>query len=129
MSKLKEYTYEEIKPVYADLNPDFNKYKTETAGFVPLEVKFKRFEEDGLVAQFNSSDFTSTDYRDIYLNPDFEITPEDDYEDIQEKLQLREQYISKLKAAKSNGHDEMAGTVEPEKKAAEAAEAVEKQSE
>lgn len=86
-----------------------NKYITETAGFIPLEVKMKQFEQNGLIAQFQVSDFTSHDYRDIYLNhPNFEITPEDELEDIQEKLQARTAYVESLKKQK-------AGTLEPEK--------------
>ena len=29
-----------------------NKYITETAGFIPLEVKMKQFEQNGLIAQY-----------------------------------------------------------------------------
>lgn len=111
----------QVKALAADLS-EHNDYITETAGFIPLEVKFKQFEQNGLVAQFKVGDFTSNDYRDLYLNPDFEITPEDDFEDVQEKLSARNEYFNELKKAKSNGQDVKAGTEEPEKKAADAAE-------
>lgn len=109
----------EIEALGANLKEN-NEYITETAGFIPLEVKLKQFETNGLVAQFMTSDFDSNDYRDIYLNPDFNVSPEDDFEDIQEKLAMQREYAEKIKAAKSNGQNEpptaaKAGTEEPEK--------------
>lgn len=109
----------EIQALGANLKEN-NEYITETAGYIPLEVKLKQFENNGIVAQFMSSDFDSNDYRDIYLNPDFNISPEDDFEDIQEKLQMQREYAEKIKAAKSDGNNEPpkaaeAGTVEPDK--------------
>lgn len=89
----------EVAALAADLSKD-NEYITETAGFVPLEVKMRQFEQNGIVAQFQVSDFDSNDYRDIYLNPDFNICPEDDFEDIQEKLAARNEYIEQLKKSK-----------------------------
>lgn len=108
----------EIKALGANLKEN-NEYITETAGFIPLEVKLKQFETNGLVAHFLTSDFDSNDYRDIYLNPDFNISPEDDFEDIQEKLAAQREYAENIKAAKSNGVNEppsaaKAGTEEPE---------------
>lgn len=107
----------EIERLGANLKEN-NEYIVETAGFIPLEVKLKQFETNGLVAQFLTSDFDSNDYRDIYLNPDFNISPEDDFEDIQEKLAMQREYAEKIKAAKSNGNNEPpaaaeAGTEEP----------------
>lgn len=107
---------EAVKSVFTEENnPDI----CETAGFEPLEVKIKRMEQNGLIAQLNHSMFTSHDLRDIYLNhPDFDITPEDDEEEIYEKIQARNEYIEKLQReyiAKSTGENEKAGTEEPEK--------------
>lgn len=110
----------QIEALGANLK-DGNNYITETAGFIPLEVKLKQFEQNGLIAQFQVGDFTSSDYRDIYLNPDFAISPEDDLEDIQEKIEARNIYVEQLKKTKSNGLNAKAGTEEPEKKAAKAA--------
>ena len=53
--------------------PEKNPVIVETAGFVPLEVRFKRFEENGIRAQFSAAEFSSSDLRDIYLHPDFQI--------------------------------------------------------
>lgn len=107
---------EKVKSVFTkENNPDI----CETAGFEPLEVKIKRMEQNGLVAQLTGNDFSSHDLRDIYLNhPEFDITPEDEEEEIYEKLQMRQEYINKMKAeilAKSNGVNVEAGTEEPEK--------------
>lgn len=118
MSKVKYeidfLTPHEVNALGADLSHD-NEYIVETAGFVPLEVKMKQFEQNGIIAQFMTSDFTSNDYRDIYLNPDFEINPEDDLEDINEKLRARKEFAEKIKQTKSDGYNGTAGTQEPEK--------------
>lgn len=87
-----------LTDIFTD-NPE-NAYITETAGFIPLDVKFKRFEQAGLRAQFNASEFTSKDYRDMYLNPDFSIDENDDLETAQYKLNAQNQYIEELKRSK-----------------------------
>lgn len=106
-----------------------NEYICETAGFVPLEVKFKRFEQAGIRQQLNAADYTSSDYRDMYLNPDYQVYPDDEIEDVEAKFKALHDHIQEVKAkakAKSNGQSVQAGTDEPEnsveKKAAEAAE-------
>lgn len=110
---------EQVKALGADLRKD-NEYITETAGFIPLEVKLKQFEQNGLIAQFSAQDFDSHDYRDIYLNPDFNPTPEDDFEDIQEKIAARHEFIEKLKMSKNAA---LGGNIaESDKSAAKAAE-------
>ena len=69
------FTNEDVKKLSADLSQE-NDYIVETAGFVPLQVKFKRFEEQGTILQFQSSEFTASDLRQLYLSPDTEIYPE-----------------------------------------------------
>lgn len=68
-----------------------NLYQVETAGFIPLSVKMERFIQQGIIAQFSSSDFDSHDYKDMYLNPDCQILPGDDLEEIQQKLEMQQQ--------------------------------------
>lgn len=82
-----------IPPKYVDFTHDkeLNPLIVETAGFIPLDVKFKRFEQAGVKAQFHVSEFTSSDYRDMYLGPNTEIYPTDDLETILEKEALQEQ--------------------------------------
>lgn len=120
MNKIKRFELQITEPVYAELDPELNKEIVETAGFVPLEVKFKRFEEAGIMMQYQMGEFTSSDYREMYLSEDFEITPEDDLEDIQEKLVARQVFMDELKKAKSDGQKNpaapdnvVAGTEEP----------------
>lgn len=90
---MKKYTIDRITPSVPGWTDDVKKNKiiTETAGFVPLEVKFKRFEQAGIRAQFNESEFTSTDYREMYLTPNTEIYPNDDLETVLEKLAAQEE--------------------------------------
>ena len=82
-----EFTTEEEKAWNEDI--------VETAGFVPLEVRFKQMEQAGYRARFFESEFTSKDVSDMYLNhPEFDITPEDDIEDAMQKIMLRQAYIN-----------------------------------
>lgn len=87
------------KQLEANLVKDFkhNEYICETAGFVPLEVKFKRFEQAGIRARISSSDYTSSDYRDMYLNPDYQVYPDDEIEDVEESFRALHDHIEKVK--------------------------------
>ena len=68
----------------------WNEDIVETAGFIPLEVRFKQMEQAGYRAQFFESEFSSKDVSDMYLNhPEFDLTPEDDIEEAMEKMELR----------------------------------------
>ena len=64
-----------------------NEYIVESAGFVPLSVKFKQFEQNGYIARFNVDDFDSSDYNSLYQD-DVLIGPDDDEFDIADKLSL-----------------------------------------
>ena len=70
------YDFNYLSPKQVDalsskLTKENNPYICETAGFEPLEVKFKRFEQNGIIAALQSEMFNSHDYREIYLdNPD-----------------------------------------------------------
>ena len=64
-----------------------NAYIVESAGFVPLSVKFKQFEQNGYIAKFNVDDFDSSDYNSLYQS-DVLIGPDDDEFDIADKLSL-----------------------------------------
>lgn len=64
-----------------------NEYIVETAGFVPLSVKFKQFEQNGYIAKFNVDDFDSSDYNSLYQD-DVLIGPDDDEFDIADKIAL-----------------------------------------
>lgn len=64
-----------------------NEYIVESAGFIPLSVKFKQFEQNGYIAKFNVDDFDSSDYNSLYQS-DVLIGPDDDEFDIADKLSL-----------------------------------------
>lgn len=67
-----------------------NDYVIETAGFVPLSVKFKQFEQNGYIARFNVDDFDSSDYNSLYAD-DVLIGPDDDQFDVADKIELFKQ--------------------------------------
>lgn len=76
----------------------WNENIVETAGFIPLEVRFKQMEQAGIRAQFFENEFSSRDVSDMYLNhPEFDLTPEDDIEEAFEKMALREAWINQVK--------------------------------
>lgn len=102
MAYVKTYEVQLLKdPFYADLS-EHNERLVETAGFIPLDVKLKRFEQAGIAAQYHTSEFTSNDFRNLYANPDFELYPDDELEEVQEKLKAyndyRKAYIKSIKA-------------------------------
>lgn len=67
-----------------------NEYIVESAGFVPLSVKFKQFEQNGYIAKFNVDDFDSSDYNSLYSD-DVLIGPDDDEFDVADKIELFKQ--------------------------------------
>lgn len=82
---------------FSGWKPEKNPRIVETASFVPLEVRLKRLEENGIRAQFaQDMDLTSEEMRTLYLHPDFEITPYDELEEIEEKLLARQSYLQQL---------------------------------
>lgn len=100
---------EQIKARKSVFTKENNPYICETAGYEPLEVKFKRFEQNGIVAALNQSMFNSHDLREIYLNhPEFDITPEDELEDINEKMIAQQEYLQEMKEKKLGSFKETA---------------------
>lgn len=93
----------EIKPLPIWEEPEnWNEDIVETAGFVPLEVRFKQMEQAGIQAQFLQSEFTSFDVRDMYLNhPEFDLNGDEDIEEAMEKIKLRQAWIEHVKAEKA----------------------------
>ena len=81
-----------------------NEYIVESAGFVPLAVKFKQFEQNGYIAKFNVDDFDSSDYNSLYQD-DVLIGPDDDEFDVADKIALfkeRKMQILNSKLAETN---------------------------
>lgn len=87
-----------------------NEYIVETAGFVPLSVKFKQFEQNGYIAKFNVDDFDSSDYNSLYQD-DVLIGPDDDEFDIADKIAL----FKERKLAILNEKSKLAETNEAER--------------
>ena len=67
----------------------------ETAGFVDLETRFKRMEQNGIVANFFSHQFDTQDMRQIFLGDETEIYSDDDEETVTKKLALQEKLRQK----------------------------------
>ena len=85
-----------------------NKYIVETAGFIPLPVKFKQFEQNGYIAKFNADDFDSSDYKSLYTD-DILIGPDDDEFDVADKIELfnfRRSELLNKKLAETNATEQ-----------------------
>lgn len=95
--KIEYLSEKEVSALSSELNEENNPYICETAGFIPLEIKFKRFEQAGQMARLNASDFTSSDYREMYQSPDFDIYPDDDLDEIEEKMIALKKHITEVK--------------------------------
>lgn len=95
--KIEYLSEKEVSALSSELNEENNPYICETAGFIPLEIKFKRFEQAGQMARLNASDFTSSDYREMYQSPDFDIYPDDDLDEVEEKMIALKKHITEVK--------------------------------
>lgn len=106
MAKLTKKNYSKLKPsLEIQKNPEIKYHEvTETAGFLPLEVRLKQLEQQGYMAKFNREEFDSDEISELWTRPDFEILPTDELEDVQAKMNLRREYLIKLKSQ----HDEIA---------------------
>lgn len=91
------YAIDSRKPIDYPKIEGWNEVIVETAGFIPLAVRFKQMEQAGYRARFNESEFSSRDISDMYLShAEFDIQPDDDLEDVIEKTELRRQYVKNL---------------------------------
>lgn len=80
---------------------EWHEQLVETAGFVPLEVRFQRLVESGQRVQLQAQEFDSVDMRKLYLDDEFRIEPDDELEDIYEKMNARKAFMESLRAKKS----------------------------
>lgn len=74
----------------------------DSAGYIPLNVRMQRMLEQGYIAQFAVSEFDSTEYSQLYAGEDTTITPDMDYEDIQDVLVRRELLKREFLSRKQN---------------------------
>lgn len=88
-----------------DGNPLWDEQLTETAGFVPLEVRMKQMEQAGLLQQAMLQDVTADDLREAWLSSDFEISPDDELEEVIVKDRARREFIDTIKAERQKEFD------------------------
>ncbi len=83
-----------------------NDYLVETAGFVPLSVRFKQFSENGIVSRLRAeqydTDLPISELERAFKLSEFDITDDDDIFTATEKLNARKNYIAKLKKSYSD---------------------------
>lgn len=84
----------------------WNERVVETAGYVPLEVRMKQMEQAGLRQQFVMGDLSPDDLRAAWLSQDFEITPDDELEEVLAKTAARNEFLEKLKADRMKALEE-----------------------
>lgn len=72
-----------------ELNPCI----VEDAGYIPLSVRFKKYQEDGIINKLREENFESHALVEAYNNPDFNINFDDDLEDVMQKLSARDEFI------------------------------------
>lgn len=78
---------------------------TETAGFIPLEVRFQKLIENGIRLQLSATEFDSVDMRKMYLDDDFRVGPDDELEDILAKLDKRAAFLAEFRAKQSEAQN------------------------
>lgn len=86
--KIFKFSKSEVVARSSFIPEEENKVIVETAGFVPLDVRFKQMEQNGIVARLNEQEFSLgvDDLRQLYFGAETEITQYDELEDVQEKL-------------------------------------------
>lgn len=89
-----------------DGTPFWNEQVTETAGFVPLEVRMKQMEQAGLLQQAMLQEVTADDLREAWLSSDFEISPDDELEEVIAKDRARREFIETIKVQRQKEFDE-----------------------
>ena len=73
-----------------------NIYQVETAGFVPLSVRFKQFSENGIVSRLRSeqydTDLPISEFEKAFQMSEFDINDDDDIFTATEKINARNQF-------------------------------------
>ena len=82
-----------------------NDYIVETAGFVPLSVRFKQFIENGIVSRLRAeqydTDLPVSELENAFQMSQFDINDDDDIFTATDKLNARKNYIAELKKSYS----------------------------
>ena len=83
-----------------------NDYCVETAGFVPLSVRFKQFTENGIVSRLRAeqydTDLPVSELENAFQMSEFDINDDDDIFTATEKINARKNYIAELKKSYSD---------------------------
>ena len=83
-----------------------NDYLVETAGFVPLSVRFKQFTENGIVSRLRAeqydTDLPISELENAFQMSEFDINDDDDIFTATEKINARKNYIAELKKSYSD---------------------------
>lgn len=83
-----------------------NDYLVETAGFVPLSVRFKQFTENGIVSRLRAeqydTDLPISELENAFQMAEFDVNDDDDIFTATEKINARKQYIAELKKSYSD---------------------------
>lgn len=83
-----------------------NDYLVETAGFVPLSVRFKQFTENGIVSRLRAeqydTDLPISELENAFQMSEFDINDDDDIFTATEKINARKEYIAELKKSYSD---------------------------
>ena len=99
MRTVKDENGEEVTP--------WNTVMVETAGFVPLEVRMKQMEQNGLFAQAVGGELSPDDLREAYFTSDFELSPDDELEEVLAKRAALNAYLDELKKKRAKEFEEM----------------------
>ena len=82
--------------------PD-NIYQVETAGFVPISVRFKQFTENGIISRLRAeqydTDLPVSELENAFQMAEFDINDDDDIFTATEKITARNNYIAELKSS------------------------------
>lgn len=103
-----KYFIEKRKPLELDLSKcEDSAYIVETAQFVPMSVKFKRFVENGIMSRLRSeqydTDLPVNELEKAFSMSEFIVNDDDDIFIATDKIKARNAYIEELKKSYSVG--------------------------
>ena len=102
------YSIQKRKPLTLDLSKCENsEYIVETAQFVPMSVKFKRFVENGIVSRLRAEQYDTNlpvnELEKAFAMSEFSVNDDDDIFIATDKIKARNAYIEELKKSYSGG--------------------------
>lgn len=103
-----KYSIEKRKPLELDLSKfSESAYIVETAQFVPMSVKFKRFVENGIMSRLRSEQYDTNlsvnELEKAFSMSEFTVNDDDDIFIATDKIKARNAYIEELKKSYSVG--------------------------